>query len=106
MSRHRLESTGRVRPRYGWVAAAGLVLAVTMVALLGFVGLIPLDPGSDAGDHTPVASGQAHRTAARTDPTPAAAPTGGPDPSRSREDRSVSHALEEVAAADPDNGMP
>lgn len=106
MSRHRLEPTRRVRPRYGRVAAAGLSLAVTMVALLAFVGLIPLEPGADAGDHTPIASGQAHRTAARTDPTAAAAPTGGPDTSRSRQDRSVSQALEEVAAADPDNGMP
>jgi hypothetical protein len=35
MGRHRLEPPPRVRPRYGRMAAAGLSLAVTMVALLG-----------------------------------------------------------------------
>jgi hypothetical protein len=54
MSRHRLDPPRRVRPRYGRMAAAGLSVAVTMVALLGGIGILPLQSGD--GDATPASS--------------------------------------------------
>lgn len=46
MSKHRAERPVRVRARYGRIAAAALSLMVTAVALLGGIGLIPLDGGA------------------------------------------------------------
>jgi hypothetical protein len=51
------------------MASAALSLVVTMVALLGFVGVIPLDPVGASNDQTPVASHQANGSAASTDTT-------------------------------------
>lgn len=98
MSRHRLPPTRRARPRLGRIAAAGLSLLVTMVALLGFIGVIPMDhPGSDsAKDDAQVVAGRTHVTdgvgasgAANSAPDTSA--------SRTKEHRTVSHALEQVA---------
>lgn len=99
MSRHRLEPVHGVRPRYGRMAAAGLSLAVTLVALLGGIGLIPL--GSSASDRgTVVAGASASRAGTSADaPAPAAA-TG---TSRSEEQRAVT-ALDPVALVAPDVG--
>lgn len=107
MSRHRLEP--RVRPRYGRMAAAGASLAVTMVALLGGLGVLPVQSADKGADATPVASG---RTTTDTDPTTGDAAAAGaagvtveaPSSSRSRADRTVADALEDVADPVPDNG--
>ena len=56
MSRHRLDPPRRVRPRYGRMAAAGLSVAVTMVALLGGIGILPLQSGAGSDDATPASS--------------------------------------------------
>ena len=55
MGRHRLEPE-RVRPRYGRMAAAALSVTVTAIALLGGVGVLPLQTARSGGDQTPVAS--------------------------------------------------
>ena len=102
MARHRLEPVRRTRPRLGRIAAAGVSLAVTMVALLGFVGLIPMDSsgpddGARVASSRPDDAGTGALTAAAgaaTAQQPAAA-------SRSRADRSVSDALGQVAVPDP-----
>lgn len=73
MARHRLEPAPRLRPRYGRIASAVLSLAVTMVALLGFVGVIPLQPVGASNDQTPVAARQARGSGAGTDTTGASA---------------------------------
>jgi hypothetical protein len=101
MSRHRLEPRRRVRARLGRIAAAGLSLAVTMVALLGFVGVIPLDSGN-RGDATPVASRTANGAAAAAGSSTPGASTGA---SRSTEERAVSGALQQVAAPEADSAM-
>jgi lipoprotein-anchoring transpeptidase ErfK/SrfK len=101
MSRHRLEPARRVRPRLGRIAAAGLAVAVTLVALLGFVGLIPTDSAADSPDRTPVASSRAAGSAADAGDTTAPPGTSGQaatGASRSRADRPVSDALKKVAA--------
>jgi hypothetical protein len=69
MARHRLEPAPRLRPRYGRIASAALSLVVTMVALLGFVGVIPLDPVGGSNDQTPVASHRASESGADTGTT-------------------------------------
>jgi lipoprotein-anchoring transpeptidase ErfK/SrfK len=100
MSRHRLETPRRVRLRPGRVAAAATSLAVTMVALLGFLGVIPVDGAGSDGPQ--VVAGKA-KVAADTDAdTDAAAAAGassstGTAASRSQPDRSVSGALEQVS---------
>jgi hypothetical protein len=104
MSRHRLERPRRVRPRAGRIVAAGLSLAVTLVALLGFVGLIPMDPGPD--DRAAVASSKTHDTSgdpgATTSPAGAAADQAVAGASRSLPDRPVSGALSKVAVPKDD----
>lgn len=50
MPRHRLEPERRVRPRYGRMAAAGLSVTVTMIALLGGLGVLPVQLVSSPGD--------------------------------------------------------
>jgi hypothetical protein len=100
MSRHRLPPTRRLHPRYGRMAAAGLSLAVTMVALLGFLGLIPIHSAGAGADRAQVVAGRTSGSAAETDTSGAsAAATGGPGTaaSRSQESRTVSGALAEVA---------
>ncbi|MGY2875932.1 lipoprotein-anchoring transpeptidase ErfK/SrfK [Marmoricola sp. URHA0025 HA25] len=75
MSRHRLEPPPRVRPRYGRMAAAGLSLVVTVVALLGGLGLLPLQSSGNARD-VATASSPTHRS---TSPSPKTdAGVGGP----------------------------
>jgi hypothetical protein len=100
MSRHRLEPPRRVRPRAGRIVAAGLSLAVTMVALLGFVGLIPMDAGPH--DRAVVASSRTHDTSAdpgaTTPPAGVVADQAATGASRSLPDRPVSGALSKVAA--------
>jgi lipoprotein-anchoring transpeptidase ErfK/SrfK len=101
VSRHRLEPPRRVRPRVGRMAAAGLSLAVTMVALLGFVGLIPMDAGAGQDDHAAVASSKTTDAPADSGATPAGAAAGQPvtGTSRSQPERTVSGTVSE--AADP-----
>lgn len=110
MSRHRLEPARRVRPRYGRIAAAGLSMVVTMVALLGGVGLIPLQTArhgaeAPAGDDAPV-SARTGVTGENDDSDPLAAAAAeaeaGAATSRSRSDRGVGDALATVAEATPD----
>lgn len=108
MSRHRLEPARRVRPRYGRIAAAGLSMVVTMVALLGGIGLIPLQSARDGGE---VPAGDGAPASARTEvtgddtpePDTQAAAAGDADAatSRSRSERTVGDALAKVAAATP-----
>jgi hypothetical protein len=83
-----------VRPRLGRIAAAGLSLMVTSVALLGFLGVIPID-GSGADDPQVVAgrTGVSHGA----DAAAAAGADIGTATSRSEPGRTVSHALEQVA---------
>jgi lipoprotein-anchoring transpeptidase ErfK/SrfK len=83
------------RPRYGRIAAAALSLAVTMVALLGFVGLIPM--GSSGGTTQVVAGQVAGAGHDVSGSAPAAASTSEAETSRSQPDRSVAAALEKVA---------
>jgi lipoprotein-anchoring transpeptidase ErfK/SrfK len=84
MGRHRLEPPPRVRPRYGRIAAAGVSVVVTLVALLGGVGLLPLQTARSSADGAPAAAGQAAQ--------------GAPADSRADEESTVAGALEEVAA--------
>lgn len=107
MSRHRLEPARRVRPRYGRIAAAGLSMVVTMVALLGGIGLIPLQTARDGGE---VPAGDGAPASARTEVTgettesdaqAAAAGDVGAASSRSRSERTTGDALAKVAAATP-----
>jgi lipoprotein-anchoring transpeptidase ErfK/SrfK len=55
MSRHRAERPRPVRARYGRIAAAAIALLVTAVALLGGIGIIPIQTNSDAADTNPSA---------------------------------------------------
>src|SRR3954454_14574985 len=66
MSRHRLEGPPQTRPRYGRMAAAGLSLVVTMIALLGGIGLLPLHGGGAAAGDRPSAGGTAAAGASDT----------------------------------------
>jgi lipoprotein-anchoring transpeptidase ErfK/SrfK len=84
MGRHRLEPSRRVRPRYGRMAAAGLSLVVTMVALLGGIGVLPLQTARSGGDQAPVAA----RTATGANGSGASTDTtGASTSSRSEADR-------------------
>jgi lipoprotein-anchoring transpeptidase ErfK/SrfK len=100
MARHRLEPAPRIRPRYGRIASAALSLVVTMVALLGFVGVIPLDPVGASNDQTPVASHRAQGSAAGTDTTGASgASTPAAGASRSQATRSTGTVPSPTAGA-------
>jgi hypothetical protein len=101
MARHRLEPAPRLRPRYGRIASAGLSLVVTMVALLGFVGVIPLDPVGASNDQTPVASRQADGAGAGTDTSGASGDVTPAAGSRSNDDRVVGTAASPTAGATP-----
>jgi hypothetical protein len=98
MSRHRLAPAPRLHPRYGRIAAAGLSLAVTMVALLGFLGLIPMH--SAGADRAQVVAGRTSGSAAQTDTTGASA-AGGPDTAASRSQEERDGALADVADPRP-----
>jgi hypothetical protein len=103
MSRHRLEPARGVRPRYGRMVAAALSLAVTLVALLGGLGVIPLDVSGQ--DRATVAGRLADQPDTKGDPGAADTTTGVKSgSSRSEEQRSASAALEQVAAAVPEVG--
>jgi hypothetical protein len=103
MSRHRLEPARGVRPRYGRMVAAALSLAVTLVALLGGLGVIPLDGSGQ--DRATVAGRLADQPDTKGDPGAADTTTGVTSgSSRSEEQRSASAALEQVAAAVPEVG--
>ena len=111
MSRHRLDPARRVRPRLGRMAAAGVSLVVTMVALLGGLGVLPLQSADNGTDATVASSGTRANTATGSAATDAAEGAGAPDASveppdasRSSTERSVSDALEVVAEPVADNG--
>ena len=99
MSRHRLEAPARVRPRVGRIAAAGVSLVVTSIALLGFVGVIPIDGSGSGPDHARVVAGHTSVSSDTDGSGAAGASTSiGTATSRSQSDRStVSHALEQVS---------
>jgi hypothetical protein len=70
VSRHRASS---VRPRYGRLAALGVALAVTLIAVLGSFGAFP-----DGGDPAPASADIGARVTATTtsdSPTPSVTPT-------------------------------
>jgi hypothetical protein len=86
MPRHRLEQPRRVagrhgtvagshetvRPRYGRLAAASVSLVVTMVALLGGIGVLPLQAAGRAADQARMSAGThdgAHGSAAKSGTT-------------------------------------
>ncbi len=67
MGRHRLES---VRPRYGRLAAAVASLGVTVVALMGGVGLLPISAGNaDRGPDMALDSAAAPSSDPTSDPS-------------------------------------
>jgi len=84
------------------MAAAGLSLAVTMVALLGFVGFIPMH--STGADRAQVVAGRTGATGGAA----SAASTSGPDTpaSRSQDSRTVSGARADVADPVTPLGIP
>ncbi|RNM17551.1 L,D-transpeptidase [Nocardioides pocheonensis] len=78
MGRHRLEPPPRVRPRYGRVAAAGLSLLVTLVALLGGLGLLPVQAVRGGGEVA--VSSSTHHRAGGSDGSSAEGDRGDADP--------------------------
>jgi len=109
MSRHRLEEPRQVRPRYGRMAAAGLSLVVTMIALLGGIGVLPMQ-GSDAasGGDTSAAARTAgngtHGSAARTSTTGASGARSSATPGASSgqgSEADVAQSPDADAATDP-----
>jgi hypothetical protein len=103
MSRHRLDPPARVRARYGRMAAAVVSVAVTMVALLGGIGVLPLQASGGSGDQTtPAASRTKVIDAGSAAGAPgASADTSGTAASRSLPDGSVGGALQQVADPPP-----
>jgi len=85
-----------VRLRPGRVVAAAASLAVTMVALLGFLGVIPVD---GSGPDAPQVVAGAAKVAADPDTSAAAGVSSstGTAASRSEQDTTVSHALDQVS---------
>jgi lipoprotein-anchoring transpeptidase ErfK/SrfK len=81
------------------MAAAGVSLAVTMVALLAGIGLIPLD--SPSGPDAAVAGGSAAQVGTGE---AAPAPGSATGTSRSEEQRDTTAALDQVALAVPEVG--
>jgi hypothetical protein len=109
VGRHRLEPPPRVRPRYGRVAAAGLSLVVTTVALLGGLGLLPVQTARGGSDEVSVSSPTHHRVKP-SGSTPSAGDAGGSTAtgsteSRSQDDRGVGDAPAASAPA-PTSGSP
>jgi hypothetical protein len=92
-----------MRPRYGRMAAAGLSVVVTMIALLGGIGVLPLQSAHpDADQRTASAKGAGAATG--TDTTGASgADANGSETSRS--ERSQAATLGQVAAS-PDSPSP
>lgn len=110
MSRHRLEPPKRVRPRFGRMAAAGLSLIVTSIALLGGIGVIPLGGAGAAGSHLANAASTRTPSTHRAVPTPQApvrtTPTKAPSttPASTTPSRTVSSARTTAAALPADSG--
>ena len=102
MSRHRLAPVRRVRPRYGRMAAASLSLVVTVVALLGGLGVIPLQTARGGSDAASAAS-RTDGSVELSDSSGTKGTTGadGSATSRSRPDRSASQASQKAAEPDP-----
>ncbi len=75
MSRHRSEPPQRVHVRLGRLAAAAASLAVTTVALLGGVGVIPLGAGNAAADAPLRDTALHHRVSTPHVTAPTATPT-------------------------------
>ena len=80
MGQHRRQPT---RPRYGRLAAALSSLGVTMVALLGGIGILPSSAGSTDGGSA-LALDSASAATAGSDPSPQASPlpSGKPPPAQ------------------------
>ena len=84
MSRHRLDRPRGVRPRYGRMGAAAVSLIVTAVALLGGLGVLPVEGAPHRAGQTAAVSGghaDANGSAARTRTTGASAAQPGSSPS-------------------------
>jgi hypothetical protein len=98
-----------VRARYGRMAAAGVSLAVTVVALLGGVGVLPVPSDDGSDDDVTVASGgrkdiKDSSTGDANGAAPVDATGEAPTGSRSQPDRTVGEAREEVVAPVTDGG--
>ncbi|HEX2892441.1 MAG TPA: L,D-transpeptidase [Marmoricola sp.] len=68
MGRHRLEQPARVRPRFGRMAAAVLSLSVTLVALLGGIGVLPLQTARGGSEQLRTAADIEHPAKAAATP--------------------------------------
>jgi hypothetical protein len=99
VSLHRLEPIRGPRPRYGRMAAAGVSIAVTLIALLGGIGLIPVDPGGPQQGPAVADDSSAAASSAAADISGATAGT-----SRSEKQRSDAATLDQVSAAVPEVG--
>jgi hypothetical protein len=95
VAQHRLD---RTRPRYGRLAAALSSLGVTMVALLGGIGILPSSAGGpgeqsamvlDSAGGSPDGPTSLPRSPAATDNTPASTPSGTPSERTSPETMTV-----------------
>ena len=85
MSRHRHEPPPRVRPRYPRLGAALLSVSVTLVALLGGIGLLPVHRSQAAVDEVRLTGLQTHpsssaRQTSRTPSRPKPSSTPGSTP--------------------------
>lgn len=83
MGKHRADPPRRVRARYGRIAAAGTAVVVTLVALIGGLGFLPV--GAAPSDEDPSAAKSTSAQVAPTreapvteTPTPSPAPTAAP----------------------------
>ena len=91
MTRHRREPPPRVRPRYPRIGAAFTAAAITMLALLGGIGLLPLHGHPTAAQDVRLTGQQIHpgssgdpATAKPRTPESAPAPSTTPSPSPTR----------------------
>ena len=75
MAPHRVEPPPRVRPRPGRIAAALTSVLVTGVALLGGLGLLPLQQGTAYADDARVRPSATEAKATVAAPTPSPAPS-------------------------------
>lgn len=99
MSKHRAERPSVVRARYGRIAAATLSLIVTAIALLGGVGLIPVNAGTPTSTRNTAADlSQGADTASRTGGTAAKPQASSPTPSTTAVEKSVRSVAPDPAA--------
>jgi hypothetical protein len=94
-----------VRPRYGRLAAAGSALVVTLVTLLGGIGVLPVGAGAAAASDHSGSKGSAslsgvHVPAASSQPDPSA----GPATEQSREVTTDSDATKPALPAESGEG--